>query len=156
MGAPLLDFQAVETEGPAGWKYPSLKSLREYQDNKGLTFSVLREVEVGEIICGVSTQEEIEKFHEWITEKNLRNQDEFDTGAISMDVEDVKASYNDIMRMAGKIVISNPGSQIFKKKVDDRAVPGISEDCWKQMPGKVMFGDGLSWTAIISLPYKRN
>ena len=46
MGAPLLDFLAVETEGPAGWKYPSLKNLKSYKDNKGLTFSVLREVEV--------------------------------------------------------------------------------------------------------------
>ena len=73
-----------------------------------------------------------------------------------MDVEDVKASYFDIMRMVGEIVISNPGTQIFKKRVDERAVPGISEDCWKQTPGKIMFGNSLSWTAIISLPYKRN
>ena len=29
MGAPLLDFLAVETEGLAGWKYPSLKNLKE-------------------------------------------------------------------------------------------------------------------------------
>ena len=26
MGAPLLDFLAVEAEGPTGWKYPSHKS----------------------------------------------------------------------------------------------------------------------------------
>ena len=84
MGAPLLDFLAVETEGPAGWKYPSLRNLKEYQENKGLTFSVLEEVEVREIICGVSTQEDIEKFHEWITEKHLRNQEEFDSGTISI------------------------------------------------------------------------
>ena len=55
--------------------------------------------------------------------------------------------------MAGEIVISNPGTHIFKKRVDERAVPGI---CWKQTLGKIMFGNGLSWTAIISLPYKRN
>ena len=30
------------------------------------------------------------------------------------------------------------------------------EDCWKQTPGKIMFGDGLTWCAIISLPYQRN
>ena len=59
------------------------------------------------------------------------------TGAISMDMEDVKASYYDIMRMAGEIVISSHGTQIFKKRVDDRAVPGISEDCWKQTPGRL-------------------
>ena len=85
----------------------NIKNLKPYQDNKGLAFSGLREVEVREIICGVSTHEEIEKFHEWITEKHLSNQDEFDSGAISMDVEDVKASYYNIMRMAGEIIISN-------------------------------------------------
>ena len=49
-----------------------------------------------------------------------------------MDVEDVKASYYDVMRMAGEIVISNPGTQIFKSKIDKRSVPGIREDGWKQ------------------------
>ena len=59
MGAPLLDFLTVDTEGPSGWKYPRLEELRSYQVNRGLTFSVLEEVEVREIICGISTQDEI-------------------------------------------------------------------------------------------------
>ena len=42
-----------------------------------------------------------------------------------MDVEDVKASYYDVMRMAGEIVISNPRTQIFKSRIDERSVPGI-------------------------------
>ena len=111
VGAPLLDFLAVDTEGPTGWKYPNQKNLKTYQDNKGLTFSVIKKVEVREIVCGESTVEDIEKFHEWMMKKHLENQDEFDTGVISMDVEDVKASYFDIMRMAGEIVILNLGTQ---------------------------------------------
>ena len=67
-----------------------------------------------------------------------------------MDVEDVKASYYDIMRMAGKIVIS------FQRNLDDRPVSGLMEDYWKQTPGKIMFRDGLTWCAIITLPYQRN
>ena len=109
-----------------------------------------------EIICGVSTQDELEKFHEWITEKHLKDQEKFDSGVLSMDVEDVKASYYDVMRMGGEIVISNTGTQIFKSKINDRLVPGIREDGWKQTPGKIMFGDGLTWTGIISLLYKMN
>ena len=66
----------------------------------------MEDVEVREVICGSSSTEEIQKFHEWITEKHLENQDKFDTGVISMDVEDVKALYYDVMRMVGKIVIS--------------------------------------------------
>ena len=108
--APLLDFLTVATEGSAGWKYPKIEELRSYQDNRGLTFSVLEDVEVRKITCGVSTHEEIEKFHDWITEKHLKDQDKFDSGVLSMDVEDVKASYYDVMRIAGEIVISNPGN----------------------------------------------
>ena len=89
-------------------------------------------------------------------EKHLKDQDKFDSAALSMDVEDVKASYYDVMRMAGELVISNPGTQIFKSKIDDRPVSGIREDGWKQTPGKIMVGDGLTWMGIISLPYKRN
>ena len=80
----------------------------------------------------------------------------FDSRVLSMDVEDVKASNYDVMRMARELVISNPGTQIFKTRIDDRPVPGIKEEGWKQTPGKSMFGNGLTWTGIISLPYKRN
>ena len=72
-----------------------------------------------------------------------------------MDVEDVKALYYDVMRMAGKIVISLE-NQSFQRRIDDRPVSGLLEDSWKQTPGKIMFGDGLTWCAIISLPYRRN
>ena len=96
------------------------------------------------------------KFHEWITEKHLENQDSLESGVIAMDVEDLKASYYDMMRMAGKIVISCE-SQSFQRHLDDQPVSGLLEDCWKQTPGKIMFSDGLSWCwcVIISLPYWR-
>ena len=84
--------------------------------------------------------------------KHLENQHIFDSGVISMDVEDVKASYYDVMQMAGKGVISQE-SQSFQRHLDDRTVSGLMKDCWKQTPGKIMVGDGLTWCAIISLPY---
>ena len=85
---------------------------------------VIKEVKVQEIICGISTSEEIEKFHEWITEMHLLNQSKFDTNVVSMDVEDVKTSYYDVMRMAGKLLISKE-SQSFQQRLDNRLVPGV-------------------------------
>ena len=122
--APFLDFLTVETEGPTGWKYPKLQELKQ-----GLTYSVLDDVDVQEIICGdgVSSMEEIQKFHEWTTKKHLENQNIFDSGVIFMDVEDVKVSYYDVMWMAGKIVISRE-SQSFQGHLDDRPVSGLLED----------------------------
>ena len=72
-----------------------------------------------------------------------------------MDIEDVKVSYYDVMRMAGKPVIPKD-SQPVKQHLDSRLVTGIHEGGWKQIPGKIMFGDGLNWCVIISLPYWRN
>ena len=72
-----------------------------------------------------------------------------------MDVKDVKASYNNIMRMSGKIVISKD-SQPFQRHLDNRLVAGLQEDGWKQTPGKIMFRNGINWWAIISLPYRMN
>ena len=60
-----------------------------------------------------------------------------------MDVKEVKASYYEVMRMAGKLVISKD-SQPFKCHLDDRLVTGLQEDGWKQTPGKIMFGNGLT------------
>ena len=87
------------------------------QQKRGLIYSVLDDVEVCEIICGVSSTEEIQKFYEWITEKHLENQDTFASGVVLMDVQDVKASYYDMMHMAGKIVISRE-SQSFQRHQD--------------------------------------
>ena len=86
---------------------------------------------------------------------HLSNQENFDTNVISMDLEDVKASHYDVMRMAGKLLISRE-NQPFQKRLDSRLVPGIAEDGWKQAPRKIMFGDTLQWYSIISLPLKRN
>ena len=84
--APLLYFLTADTDGPT-----ELHELRRFQEKQGLPYSVLEDVEVCEIICGISTTEEKEKFHEWITEQHLKNQENFDSGVISMDFEDVKA-----------------------------------------------------------------
>ena len=91
-------------------------------------------------------------FDEWITKQHLKNQENFDSGDISMDVEDIKASYYNVMRMAGKLVISKE-SQPFQRHLDNRLMTGLQEDGWKQTLGKIMLGDGLTCSVIISLPY---
>ena len=57
--APLVDFLAVGLHSGAGWKYPSPNTIHEIQQNRGLSFQMLKEVEVMEIVAGVSSTEEI-------------------------------------------------------------------------------------------------
>ena len=61
-------------------------------------------------------------------------------------------SYYDIMRIVGKLAISKD-SQPFQNHLENRLVTGLQEDEWKQTLGKIMFGDGLTWCMIISIPY---
>ena len=91
--APLLDYLTVETEVSKGWKYPRLQELKKFQQKQGLTYFELDDVEVREIICGVSSTDKIQKFQEWTTEKHLENQNSFDSQVISMYVEDMKVPY---------------------------------------------------------------
>ena len=57
--APLVDFLAVGLHSGAGWKYPSFNTILGIQQNRGLSFQMLKEVEVKEIVAGVSSAEEI-------------------------------------------------------------------------------------------------
>ena len=67
---------------------------------------ILEQIEVPEIICGVSSSLEILEIHEWITRMYKLDQETFGTRVISLDVEDVKTTFYDTLRMVGKLKIS--------------------------------------------------
>lgn len=50
-----------------GWKYPQLKELKKFQESKGLHLDMLNKVEVRELICGVSSNQEITEVQDWIS-----------------------------------------------------------------------------------------
>ena len=62
---------------------------------------MLDSIEVREIVTGVSSKEEIIETHNWVTSNYLKDQEKFGSEVVSMDVEVVTASYNDLMRMSG-------------------------------------------------------
>jgi len=64
-------------------------------------------------------------------------------------------TYLDTMRMAGKVSI-DPKNAVLKRKCDPEMMTGYSKDVFKQLPGKIMFGNGISWTCLISLDLKND
>ena len=92
-GAPLLDFLAYDTRKPEGWKYPKAENLEYYQNNRGLSLEMLKEIEVRELVCGVSSEKEIDEIREWIKEMHEKDQGSFSSQVVSLDVEDVKVTY---------------------------------------------------------------
>ena len=151
--APLLDHLVHDTRKLEGWKYSRLEDLEKYQSNRGLNLGMLKEIEVRELVCGVSSEEEIAATREWINKMHEKDQGSFDSQVVSLDVEDVKVTYYDTLRMAGKLSIS-PERPVIRTYLEKEVIHGLTKDIWKQVPGKIMFGNGISWTCLISLDLK--
>ena len=81
------------------------------------------------------------------------DQELFGSQVISQDVEDVKVTYYDTLRMAGKLSIM-PERPVIRTHLDKEIIHGFPKDGWKQAPGKIMFGNGITWTCLISLDLK--
>ena len=114
---------------------------------------MLEEIEVRELMCGISSEKEISKTREWIKEMHRMDQEFFGYQVISLDVEDVKVTYYDTLRMAGKLSIM-PERPVIRTHLDKEMIQGFPKDGWKQVPGKIMFGNGISWTCLILLDLK--
>jgi len=153
--APLLDFLVEDAKRIDAWRYPKLEELEKYQRIRGLNMKMLERIEVRELVCGVSSAEEILEVRKWVEEMQDEDQRLFGTRVVSFDVEDVKATYFDTLRMAGKATI-DPKNAVLKRKCDPEMMTDASKDKFKQIPGKIMFGNGVSWTCLISLDLKRN
>ena len=153
--APLLDYLVESSKNVVGWKYPRLEDLEYYQANRGLSLEMLKQVEVKELVCGRSTKEEILEVARWVERMHALDQEKFGTQVISLDVEDVKVTFYDNLRMAGKIQI--PGGQApLRTAVEKDMIYGYMKDTWKPIPGKIMFGNGITWTCLISLDLERD
>ena len=56
--APLLDFLVKDLKGVEGWKYPKLEDLELYQSERGLNLRMLDRIEVRELVCRVSSDQD--------------------------------------------------------------------------------------------------
>ena len=114
---------------------------------------MLNEIKVRELVCGVSSEDKISEVRNWIKEMHQMDQDLFATQVVSLDVEDVKVTYYDTLRMAGKLSIM-PENPVIRSHLDKEVIHGWPKDGWKQVPGKIMFRNGITWTCLISLDLK--
>ena len=97
--APLVDFLSIGMHSGAGWKYPSANTIHGIQKNRGLSYQMLGNVEVKEIVAGVSSTEEILEIRKWMETQHVKNQAILPTGIVSMDVEEL----HDWMKMTGEL-----------------------------------------------------
>lgn len=96
------------------------------------------------MVCKVSSEEEVEEIHDWFTRRYKKDQETFGTRVVSMDVQDVKATFYDTLRMAGRLEISSR-NPVLSTQIESKMIHKFRQDGWRQISGKIMIGNGISW-----------
>ena len=114
---------------------------------------MLEDVEVEEIITGISSPEEIHEIRKWMEIHQAKDLSILPTGVVSMDIEEVLVTHYDWMRMTGELGMTTR-SEPFKTYLAKDRISGFNEDKWKQLPTLIMIGNCTSWALMISLDIK--
>ena len=149
--SPLLDYLVVAMEEKDdNWRFPRLDLLKGFQKDRGLSYNMLRDCVVKEIVVGKYSPSEIKEISEWMDAMHERDQVSLPCSAISLDVEDQQTSLYDVYRMCGKLEFSGK-KKVLATTLENIIRPGLPKDKWRQVPAKIMFGNGCTWTIIISV-----
>ena len=103
-----------------------------------------------EIIAGVSSPEDIFEIKRWMQEQYATDQSILPTRVVSMDVEEIRVTHYDWMKMMGEIPMTTK-SELLKTTLAKDRISGFNDDKWKQLPSLIMIGNGTSWALMISL-----
>jgi hypothetical protein len=151
-GAPLLDWLAVRQESMDAWKYPAREEVCRYERTRGLTYQILQEVEVQEIVVGRSSKEKIEEVVKFFWANWEADQHSYPSQVVSLDTEQVQITLYDVYRMNGKLPCPEPRIRSHKPQeirhpnleIDDRPI---------QAPAKIMVGNGFNYAVMISIDW---
>ena len=111
---------------------------------------MLGDVEVKEIVAGVYSPEEILEIRKWMETQHAKDQAILPTGVVSMDVEELRVTHYDWMKITGELPMTTRSEPLKTYLAKDR-ISGFNNHKWKQLPYLIMIGNGTSWTLMISL-----
>ena len=155
--APLLDILHYDAIRKDSWDFPSAQTLAHWKSLRGVSYEYLDLVEVKEIVIGSSSEAQIAEFSDWVFERIKENEDIMGSGALSFDVEDLKITYYDYIRMS-QVSFRSMDIVLAKKLGKYKPIEAPlfeceefkDKDCYMNLPVKIMFGDGVTWCAMIS------
>lgn len=155
--APLLDYLKLDAQRPDSWSLPTVEYLSYLQANRGISMGILGNIEVREIVLGSSSPADIQEISDWMWSKFAEDQLIYPTGVMSMDVEEVKITLYDYLRLAGQldpdldvIVCSKVRATTVNKQLKG------TKDEWFQFPARLMLGNGITWSLQILYPVREH
>ena len=157
-GSPIIEFLRSDAQRTDSWRYPSKEDLDDWRENRGFTANYPSKVDVREIVAGVTPEEEIVKFAEWIESKIQDDNRQMPTNVISLDVEEIPITNFDYIRMGMPQYIGKEihlTRKLGEYTEEEKELFEDRQDFNMNLPVKVMFGNGHSWAALISIPLHR-
>ena len=144
VGAPLIDFLAVDSERTDSWNVGTFGTkstiIQEIQETRGLSYQLLDMVTVREILVGITSEEECADINAWALDHWTRDQSKCPTKLLSFDVEEQRIHLSDYHKLIR--ATDNPVHLDLHFSKGDPS---------KQLPVKWMFGNGMDWAVIISI-----
>ena len=142
--APLVDYLNKIQRRSDVWKSGAVspRMIQRIMASRGVNDSLVDKMEVRELVFGISEPEEISEVRRWVEECHKKDQQNCPTNLMSMDVECMKATHEDI-------------EFIYNRKEykgnDYRLSRNFQKGNHTNIPVKMMIG-GQDWGLIISLP----
>ena len=136
-------YLSIGLHSGAGWKYPSAQMIHGIQANRSLSYQMLKDVEVKEIIAGKSSPEEILEIRRWMEYHQASNQSILPTKTVSMNLKEVRVTHYDWIKMIGELLMSTR-SKSLKTYLAKERISGFNDNKWKQLPALIMIGNGTS------------
>ena len=152
-GVPLLYFLSCTMERVDDWILPGRAEVDFWSYERGITMDILKQVNVKEIIVGRSSERDIDEITSWFWDQYAIDQKILPTHVVSMDVEEIKVTLYDTLRIAGKLPFKK--GQLMSRK-EEKTIRGQPEDRMQQLPVNIMLGNGLNHALMVSLDIVRD
>ena len=148
---PLLDYLTMVTESEEnGWAYPRVSLLKQFQNNRGLSYESLGICDVREIFIGETPTYEIENLKIWLLDQMERDEISLPCSGLPFDTHTQRVTLYDLYRISGKIPVNSP-KQLVASELESDTFEGLPADEWKIVPVKIVIGNGVDWVLVISL-----
>ena len=147
---PILDMLAVEAEKKFGWNYPSMETIRTYQDYRGLSNDMLDHCMTKDIMLNGDQMEKEQRviiswYHDGMAEDNTA----MPNSPLSLDVEQVCCTLKDVLCLAEQVPYDR--SLVILSDSNGKEFFGAHKDRYVQLPICVMIGNGVLQSLMITI-----
>ena len=152
----LLHIITYINNNQTDWLYPSNILLRELECLASLDKTTPTSCGRIEATINSATDRTWSEFTQWVFAHHKYDQDNFPSGLISVDLEEIKIHKDDYRSFRDAVAVWQKGDPpLLVPKPPARTVnkSGSKEAEYTNLPAKIILGNGTSWFASIRFPY---